>query len=246
MSRAAAARRVKTYTTTINFGEYDNLPFQFTYRTDGTGTARDMNYEQEVSFTWEPTILEDLDEGEIDDTLQEHARELFWDEINEQFGDDRLLQEEDYGTSDLVFESGSNEELERVSRLIVYSFPALWDDGRDDVELTIRARTETEGAFLDSDYGLMDDPEVDDEIKTAITGLIDLALGWNDPYGWSLEYNDGAYGRASGYDESANTVDYTIARPSFHEMAEAREELLRIFAEHELEEAARPFLPEGE
>jgi hypothetical protein len=241
------ATGIATYTTTIDAGSHDAIPILFTYRTDGTGTTKDVNYDgEETSFTWDPTILEDLDAGEIDATLSDHARELFWDEINDELGEDRILQEGDYGSDVVTFENGSEEELGQIVRLMVYAFPEIWEDDRDEIDVVIRTRTENEEAHLDPDNGLTDDPDISEEIKTHLGALVDLALNWIDPYGWSLEYNDGAYERASGHYESANMVEYTISRPSFHEMAEARGELLRIFAKHELEQDAKDLLLEDE
>lgn len=236
-----------TCTISINVGTYDNIPFEFTYRTDGTGTAKDLQYgEDEVSFTWNPAILDDLNEEEIQEALSDHASELFWDEINDQLREGRVLQATDYTSGDLTFENGSEEELEHIVRLTAYSFPVIWEDDRNDVALIIRARTESEEAHLDQDYGLMEDVDISDDIKTHLEALIALALKWIDPYGWLLEYNDGSYGRASGYYELANTLNYTISRPSFHELAEARWALLQVFAKHGFEEDARQLLSEGE
>jgi hypothetical protein len=234
-----------SYTVKIDVGEFDSIPFEFVYRTDGTGTAKDVDFNEEVSFTWDPALLNEL-EGEIEDALKEHANEIFWDEINEHLGEDRVLSDADYGDGDLVYRSGSRDELEHAARLIVYSFPDLWDDSRDELDLMIRATSECEDAHLDPDYGVMEEPEVDDEIKNCLGALVELALRWNEPYGWSLEYNDGVSGRASGYYESAESIDFTFSRPSFHELAEARGALLKIFEEHGLRDDAAELLPEEE
>jgi len=236
---------VPTYTTTIDVGSFENIPFRFTFHTDGTGLAVCQQYgddDEQVKFTWDPSIL-DTEDGEIEDILSEHAQNLFWDTLNEQL-DDQVLSSEDFGSDEVVFESGSSEELERMVRHILYSFPDLWEDDREDIDVVIRTRGDNYDAQIDEYCELMEDADISDDTKSGIRELVELCLQWIDPYGWSLEYNDGAYGRASGYDESANTLDYTISRPSFHELAEARPELLKLFAQHDLEEAARSHLPE--
>jgi hypothetical protein len=241
----AIATEVVTYTTTVDVGPHDNIPVLFTFKTDGTGIAKCQQYsddDEEIAFTWDPSILEGADD-EIDDILSEHASTLFWEEINGEM-DDPVLSSEDYGSEELVFESGSDEELERMVRLILYAFPALWEGDRDEIDLRVCARTENEGAHLDEYCEFMEDADIPDTVKSPVCDLIELCLEWIDPYGWSMEYNDGAYGRASGYSESPNTADYTISRPSFHELAEAREELLALFAKHQLAEGARSHLPE--
>ncbi len=240
----ATTTEVRTHTITIDVGHFENIPVLFNFRTDGTGTAQCQQYsgEEEVAFTWDPVILEEED-GEIEDVLSEHAHTQFWDEINQQM-DDPILTSDDFGGEELVFESGSSEELEQMVRLILYAFPDLWDDDRDEIDVVIRARSESTDAHLDEYCEFMEDPDVPDESKSQISHLIELCLQWIDPYGWSLEYNDGAYGRTSGYSESADTLDYTISRPSFHELAEARGELLQLFAKHDLAKAARSHLQE--
>lgn len=241
---SATATKVRTHTITIDVGHFENIPVLFTFRTDGTGTAQCQQYslEEEVAFTWDPTVLEEED-GDVEDILSEHAHDRFWGEINQQM-DDPILTSDDFGSDELVFESGSSEELEQMVRLILYAFADLWDDDRDEIDVVIRARSENADAHLDEYCEFMEDPDLPDECKSEISQLIELCLQWIDPYGWSLEYNDGAYGRTSGYSESANTLDYTISRPSFHELAEAREKLLELFAAHDLAEAARAHLPE--
>ena len=236
---------VTTHSISINVGTYDDIPFEFTYRTDGTGSCRDVHYGSEnISFTWDPSILDDP-ETQIEEVLEGHANEIFWDEINDQLDDDRVLQDGDFGNEEVSFESGTSEELERIVQLAAYCFSEIWDDSRDEIEVTIRARTDNEEACVEEYYGFMDDADIPDETKETLRQLIDLSLNWIDLYGWSLEYNDGAHGRASGYSESAATVMYTVPRPSFHELAEAREELIGIFAAHDLQVEATLLLPEG-
>ena len=240
----ATIPEIATHTVSIDVGTYDSIPFLFTFKTDGTGIAEDHQYnDDKVEFTWDPSIVEGEDESGIEDILSEYAHTRFWDDLNQQLNDP-VLSSEDYGSEELVFENGSNEELERIVRLILYSVPALWENDRDEVDVVIRARTESEDAHLDEYCEFMEDPDIPEKLRSRVDGLISLCLQWIDPYGWSMEYNDGAYGRTSGYSESANTLDYTVSRPSFHELAEAREELLQLFAEHNLAEDAHAFLPE--
>ena len=84
------------------------------------------------------------------------------------------------------------------------------------------------------------------QVTTTLRELIDLGLRWNWPVGFHLEYNDGASGRASGYYESPSTVDYTIQKPSFHELAEARQELVQILTERGLKDEAKRLLLRGD
>jgi hypothetical protein len=62
--------------------------------------------------------------------------------------------------------------------------------------------------------------------------LLEFALALNEPWGEHLEYNDGAYNRMSGYSWCANSILVVVERPSFHEIAEARQALRERLAVH--------------
>ena len=238
---------VAEHVLTVAFGENGDADFEFTFRMDGTGSCRDVDFSGDpIKFTWEPSGIDGLEGEERSDALRDLAHELFWGEINDQLDDDRVLQEADYGSEEVSFETGSEEELEKLVRLILYSFPSIWDEERTGIELTITAATECADATIDDYCDLMEDGEISDEVKSAIRELVDYALGWNSPTGGHLEYNDGAAGRASGYSETPNALWFSIPRPSFHELAEAREQLLAIFADHEARAEAEKLLRAGE
>lgn len=231
----------------ISVGEEGGGNFEFTFCVDGTGSCRDVDYCGEpIRLTWEPSEIDGLEGEERSDTLRDLAQELFWDQINDELGEDRVLQEVDFGSEEVSFETGSREDLERLLRLVLYSFPSIWDEEQTSIDLTICAATECDEAAIDDYCDLMEDGEIPDEIKSAIRGLIDYALGWNSPAGSHLEYNDGAANRASGYSETPNALWFSIPRPSFHELAEAREQMLAAFAYHEARAEAEQLLRAGE
>ena len=231
---------------TVGVGE-EGADFEFTFRMDGTGSCRDADFGGEpIGFTWDPKAIDGMEGEARGETLRDLAQELFWETINDQLGDDRVLLSDDFGSEEVTFESESEEELERLVRLILYSFPSIWEEDREEIDLTIMAETECAEADIDDYCELMEDPEISDEVKTAIRGLTGYALGWNSPSGSHLEYNDGPTGRASGYSETANTVCFSIPKPSFHELAEAREQLLAVFAEHEARDEAERLLRAGD
>jgi hypothetical protein len=232
---------------TIAVGDNGDADFEFTFRMDGTGSCRDVDSGGEpIKFTWESKEIDGVEDEERNEALRDLARQIFWDEINNELGDDRVLQSVDFGSEDVSFETGSEEELKRLVNLILYSFSSIWDEERTDIELTICAETEYAHAAIDDYCDLMEDGEISNEIKTAISELVDHALGWNSPAGSHLEYNDGAADRTSGYSETPNTLLYSIPRPSFHELAEAREQLLAAFADHEARAEAEQLLRAGE
>ncbi len=234
---------VPEYLVTVGIGDGGDANFEFTFRMDGTGSCKDIDFgSAPIGFAWEPSAIDGMEGEARSEALREMAEDLFWDEINDQLDEDRVLQSIDFGSEEVTFETGSGEELEKLVRLILYSYPSIWEEDRDAIELTILAATESEEAGIDDYCELMEDAEISDGIKTAIRELAAYALGWNSPAGEHLEYNDGAAGRASGYSEIPNTIWLSVPRPSFHELAEAREQLLAIFAGHETRDDAEQLL----
>jgi hypothetical protein len=217
---------------TIDVGEYCSCSFEFQYRVDGSGDCTDVDCGgAEIPFAWDLSLIEGLAGEDRKEALHDHAREIFWDEINDQLDEDRVLTEGDYGSEEVTFESGSSEDLERLIQLILYSFPDIWTHYLDEITVSIYAGTESEEACIDEDCDLMLDAEIPDEERNRMITLIGYALDLYQPSGSHLEYNDGASGRASGYYESPGTVYYSIPKPSFHELAEAREQLIAAFGD---------------
>ena len=230
---------------TVGVGE-EGADFEFAFRMDGAGSCRDLEFGgAPIEFTWEPKAIDGMEGEARSEALRNLAQELFWDVINDQLDEDRVLQSDDFGSEEVSFETGCEEDLKKLVRLILYSFPSTWEDEREAIDLTILAETECAEADIDDYCELMEDPQISDEVKTAIRALAGYALGWNSPAGAHLEYNDGAVGRASGYSESANTIWFSVPRPSFHELAEAREQLLQVFADHEARNEAEKLLRAG-
>ena len=241
------ATTIPDHVLTRSVGEDGDANFEFKFRMDGTGSCRDLDFASKpIPFKWQPSEIEDSEGEARSEALGDLAEELFWDQINDQLDDDRVLRSLDFGSEEISFETGSKEELEKIVRLILYSLPSIWAEERTDIELTLCAATEWEAAEIDNYCELMEDGEIPDEIKASIRALVDYALGWNSPTGAHLEYNDGAAGRASGYSEIPNTLWYSVPRPSFHELAEAREQLLAIFEDHEARTEAEQLLRAGE
>lgn len=231
---------------TVGVGD-EGADFEFTFHMDGTGSCRDADFGGEpIGFTWEPSAIDGTEGEARSEALRELAQELFWEAINDQLDEDRVLQSIDFGSEEVTFDTGSEEELEKLLRLILYSFSSIWEDEREEIDLTIQAETVCAEADIDDYCELMEDPQISDEVKTAIRELTGYALAWNSPAGSHLEYNDGPTNRASGYSETANTVCFSIPKPSFHELAEAREQLLAVFADHEARNEAERLLGAGE
>lgn len=206
--------------------------FLFTFRDDGTGTCRDVDGRTEVAFEWNPRDTKEQDGAACQEALQELAAELFWSEINEQFGEDAIVTDEylfEYSEElDVEFTCGSRQELNDLTRLTLYSFPSIWSDGSVQRFVRYMAEGESSGeraALEDDGYDPDLGIEITDADRARVVELLEFAVGRNTPAGEYLAYNDGAYHRKSGYSWCVKRETVEVGRPSFHEMAGARSHL---------------------
>lgn len=206
--------------------------FLFIFRNDGTGTCRDVDGQTHVTFEWNRDETQGLEDSGVEEALQDLASELFWSEINDQFGDDAVITDdylfEHSEELEVEFTCGSRRELRNLTRLILYSFPSIWSDGSERRTVTFRAEGESsnERAGLeDDDYDLDLGADLAGADRARVVELLNFAIGQNTPVGEYLAYNDGAYHRKSGYSWSVKRETVDICRPSFHEIAEARNQL---------------------
>lgn len=205
--------------------------FVFTFRSDGSGTCHDVDYGATVSFSWKLDEAPLTNETDRTAFLKEVAEELFWSEINEQLGEDAVIGDsewaDDFGENKIEFTCGSRDELERLTGLILHSFPSIWYDGEE--QRTVRFRAEGnhsgESAALEENGDLDLGSEITAPERASLVELLTFAVGQNTPVGEELEYNDGPSNRRSGYSWYSKGLELTVLRPSFHEMAEARSRL---------------------
>jgi hypothetical protein len=206
--------------------------FLFIFRGDGTGTCRDVLGQTDVTFEWNRRDVKGLEESDVEGKLQELASDLFWSELNDQFGEEAIITDEDLSDHsdelDVEFTCGSRQELNNLTRLILYSFPSIWSDGSERRTVSFAAEGESSGESA----GIEDDPyclDLGSDLSTAdrarVVELLSFAIGQNTPVGEYLAYNDGAYHRKSGYSWCVKREIVNVDRPSFHEIAEARSQL---------------------
>lgn len=205
--------------------------FVFTFLSDGSGTCRDVDYGETVSFSWKSSEAPLTNELERTTFLEALAEELFWSEINEQLGEDAVISDsewaEDFGENKIEFTCGSRDELERLTGLILHSFPSIWYDGEEQRTITFRTEGNHSGesARLEEDGNLELGCEITASEQASVVELLTFAMGQNTPVGEELEYNDGPSNRRSGYSWYSKSLEIVVLRPSFHEMAEARSRL---------------------
>jgi hypothetical protein len=213
----------------IKYETYEQ-DFLFTFQKNGTGVCRDIDYGAEISFSWQSGEAPQEDGPELTAFLRDLAEELFWSEINDQLGEDAVLGDSDWSESseDIEFTCGSQQELENLTRMVLYSFPSIWSDASEQRAITFSAQGQNSG----EEAGLGEDPdnlELGDDLTPAdrvrVVELLNFAISQNTPVGEELEYNDGPSNRKSGYTWYAKSVSVDVSRPSYHEMAEARSQL---------------------
>jgi hypothetical protein len=112
----------------------------------------------------------------------------------------------------LYFETGSQDELERLIKLFILTEPEI--ESHDDKEVRLYAATED------------DDPYLEDHAcywSKRLNQLTVIAVSENRPVGWNWEYNDGPIDRRSGYSHCAESLTWLIG--DLLEQAPAREKM---------------------
>lgn len=155
--------------------------------------------------------------AECEDDLEEIEERLqayFYEELNVEL-EDPFFDPGGEG-SELHFERGSQEELERLVRLFVLTEPDV--EAHAGEEFRIYAAGEEDDPYLESEDGYWSE---------RLDALVTLALEENRPVGWSYDYNDGAYDRRSGYSLSSDCfgfdIDELLEAPARERMAARRE-----------------------
>ncbi|HEY7184008.1 MAG TPA: hypothetical protein VIC84_21425 [Blastocatellia bacterium] len=191
---------------TIGFGSES---FEVVFRADGIGVIKEDSwyefFEHELDLEEVKRDCED-DRDAINDFLQEHFNEHIGPEMEDPFFDP---SGED---CELYFETGSQEELERLMRLFILTEPNI--EAREDEEVRLYAAIEDTEPHLERS---------DCYFSERLEALAEIAHSENRPVGWTWEYNDGAYNRRSGYDKFAESLTWNIGE--IIEQAPAREKM---------------------
>jgi len=170
-------------------------------------------------------------EGDTPEARSAALLDLFWNEINPAL-EDPYLGDGALEDTELTFRRGDYEEFAQVIRWAAACCPQ--ERVQEPFEAVFRAEGADEASFLDAE-DLPDGLEV-------LQAVADIALDHFGPMGESWEYNDGAYGRQSGYSNYQASFTVSIEPPSAHARIEARERLaawLHDVAGREPEEIAR-------
>lgn len=199
--------------TTVNFG---SVSLRVVFRADGVGVIREDSwyefFEHELNLE---EIRRDCEEDE--DAISEFLWNHFNEEISQQMDDPFFDPSGE--DCELYFERGSQGELERLMKLFILTEPGI--EACEDDEVRIYAAMDGADPYLESDDGYF-------YRSKRLKALSEIALLENRPVGWTWEYNDGAYNRRSGYNETAESLSWNIGEiiegtPAREKMAARRE-----------------------
>jgi hypothetical protein len=212
------------------------------FRADGVGVIKDESlyefFEHDINLE---EIMRDFegDRDSMDNFLWDH----FEEHINQRLDDPFIppFDEPWEGDSELHFEKGSKDELDRLMKLFILTEPDIGAREEDMVYLYAALEGESDDPHLDLD----DDGYHSKRLET----LVDIALSENRPVGWTWEYNDGAYNRQSGYDKDPIRLTWDIGEilrqtPARERMA-ARRDLMKWLEERDHDIARFDALSEG-
>lgn len=218
------------------YGEYNDFHL-FVLMSDGQGYYTEDHYSSIFSDPQELDWSDSLKQSTLPKVSDTKGAVTEWTEA--EFGlfmdsvfdevidelDDPYFSPDGTDDKELSFTSGSQEELEQITRVIcatepsLFSQPVKWGEN-----LTIRyeaAGDYSDGGF-DAEYSYLPEGV---PLPERIVTLIELAYEHNSFTGHSWVYNDGAYDRQSGYDKSAITIEVEVPKPSAHEIMAASAQL---------------------
>jgi hypothetical protein len=200
-------REIHHLATTIDFGSES---LHVVFRADGFGVIKEDSWYEFFEHDLNPEEVRrdcEDDEDAINDFLQDHFHEQVSPQMEDPFFDP---SGED---CNLYFETGSQDELERLMKLFILTEPDI--EAHEDEEVRLYAAMEETEPRLESS---------DDYHSERLEALTEIALSENRPVGWTWEYNDGAYNRRSGYDEFAESLTWGIGE--ILEQSPAREKMV--------------------
>jgi hypothetical protein len=179
--------------TTVGFG-FES--FHVIFRADGIGVIKEDSWYEFFEHSL------DLEEVRCDyendrDAIEDFLRAYFDEHIGPQMEDPFFDPSGE--DCELYFETGSQDELERLMKLFILTEPEI--EACEDEEVRLYAAKEDTDPHLDRSDGYFSE---------RLEALADIALSENRPVGWTWEYNDGAYNRRSGYDVFAECLTWNI------------------------------------
>ena len=193
--------------TTIGFGSDGS---EVIFSADGIGVIKEDSWYE--FFEHDLNLEEIRRDCENDgDAINDFLRDHFNEHISPQMEDP--LFDPSGEDCELHFETGSQDELERLMKLFILTEPDI--EAHEDEEVRLYAAMEGTEPHLERSDGYRSE---------RLEALTDIALSENRPVGWTWEYNDGAYNRRSGYDEFAESLTWGIGE--IIEQSPAREKMV--------------------
>jgi hypothetical protein len=161
-------------------------------------------------------VLDDVPppQGHTPEARSARLAEIFWKDVNPSLDDPYLLEGILHETP-LAFRRGDEESFAQVIRWAVACCPP--DRTTKPIEIAFMAEGADEPASINHESL----PEGLDVLER----IADVVLDHFGPMGEVWEYNDGAYGRQSGYSNYQATFSIVVEPPSAHERLAARSAL---------------------
>lgn len=133
---------------------------------------------------------------------------------------------------ELNWESGSQEALEDITRMVIYGtagedIDSIFPPNEASQFLYISAAMQGAPPYVDFDQTSYCDENTEDFIEflnhnsELIMDILDKALEENTPSGFTYEYNDGPSEQMSGYDAVELRIPIEIPKPSAHILADS-------------------------
>lgn len=194
------------------------------FRPDGTGLAVDTFENPLVEFAWKeatPLSWPEMLEADPDD-LQPLCQTLFEAQVNPRLVNAYLaplgMEAASYVDVPHRFESGSEQELRRLTVAILHSHPDLFEDGAEAITIKYRARTANKRAFM----ALIDRYDVEPvPCLGRLQSLCDLALRLNTFVGETWSHWMDAPNRKGDFVKQMHKIFVEVQPPSAHERAES-------------------------
>ena len=194
------------------------------FQRDGRGWLREPWDESGLSFEWKPDASESRPLLEWEPMLFPSA----WNirvanrELGESF-EYREMPKETIAPRRLEWLCGSRDELERVTRWIVYTEP-----DSQTTEFPLLCLFDCENEHHPAHLSVCGGIRKPSPISPRMRALTNLALDFNTPTGLTWEFCDGSSGSPPirrSWDPYGPDLEIQIEVPSFHEQLEARLEL---------------------
>lgn len=171
-------------------------------------------------------LLQELEMSKVKDGTfldrNDELSEIFYAEGNLQLEDPIVFDGDAEDDTDLIFDFGTEDQFENLIKLILLADFNI----KNEVVISVTSATDEDSSGMEVYEGNIENENTIDLIKDAIEKFA--------PFGHTMEYNDGAYNRRSGYSKRSKYIEIKF-RPqdySNHERLESVKNLQEKLKEY--------------